>query len=336
MVLITGATGFVGSHLALHLLRQGEPVRAIYRNELSRQYTLEMFRLYSEEKLFEKIEWLQADITDIPSLENAFASVTEVYHCAAFISFNRADEVILRKVNIEGTANIVNFCIAYNVRKLCYVSSIAALGDPKEHEAAIDEETEWNPEKYHSDYAITKFGAEMEIWRGQQEGLQTVIVNPGVILGPVPQRKSRKQSSSDIINAVANGLPFYTKGATGFVAVSDVVEIMYQLMKSDSNGERYLIIERTYIFQYLVSQIAATLGVKPPSMYANASMTSIAWRIDWLLGLFGKKRLLYRDMARALHSTDKFSNLKIRTILSYEFKDIPSYIAEIAAQQKRK
>src|SRR6218665_3918770 len=189
MILITGATGLVGSHLILHLLESSDSgsqkLRAIYRKDSSIARIQSLFSLYGKAHLFVQIEWIKADITDVPLLEIAFQNVTVVYHCAAHISFDPADEELLRKTNIEGTANIVNFSLEYGIKKLCYVSSIAALGDPKENEPIITEETEWNPEKPHSGYAISKYGAEMEIWRAQQEGLEVVVVNPGVILGPL-------------------------------------------------------------------------------------------------------------------------------------------------------
>ncbi len=171
MILVTGATGLLGSHLVLHLIENGAKVRAIYRSPDSLEKTKSLFKGYQKENLFDKIEWVEADITEIPALELAFKKIRQVYHCAALISFDPAEENQLRKINIEGTANIVNFSIAYQIEKLCYVSSIAALGDLKEFENTVTEDTEWNPEKHHSDYAISKFGAEMEIWRGQQEGI---------------------------------------------------------------------------------------------------------------------------------------------------------------------
>ena len=184
MVLVTGATGLVGSHLALHLLENNESVRAIYRNKDTISKTKSVFSLYKREKLFDKIEWVCADITDVPSLEIAFQGIQYVYHCAALISFDPKDEKQLRKVNIEGTANIVNLCLEYRVKKLCHISSIAALGDLKINEIIVNETTEWNPEVYHNDYAISKYGGEIEVFRGQQEGLKVVIINPGIILGP--------------------------------------------------------------------------------------------------------------------------------------------------------
>ncbi len=155
MILVTGGTGLVGAHLLLHLIENGEvKVRAIYRKSEHITKTKLLFDLYKKADLFSKIEWIEADILDIPSLEIAFQNIDYVYHCAACISFNPNDENQLRKVNIEGTANIVNFCIDKNVKKLCHVSSIAALGDLNQNQTIITEETEWNPEVLHSDYGF--------------------------------------------------------------------------------------------------------------------------------------------------------------------------------------
>lgn len=330
MILVTGATGMVGSHLVLHLLENNQPVTAIYRTNHSVQDTKSVFSLYGKQDLFDKIDWIEADITDVPSLEFAFRNIEYVYHCAACISFDPADENLLRKTNIEGTANVVNFCLEYGVRKLCYVSSIAALGDPKEHDPIITEETEWNPEKPHSDYAISKYGAEMEIWRGQQEGLEVVVVNPGVILGP-GSASGWDNGSAEIFSRVAGGLLFYTKGTTGFTTVTDVVRIMVLLMQSDIHGERFLIVSQTLSFEKVIQMAASALGVKPPPFYGKPWMTSIAWRIDWLLSLFGKRRKLSRAMAKSLHSNHVFSNERIRFALHYTFEDVERYIRRIAA-----
>ncbi|MEY2629401.1 MAG: hypothetical protein RLZZ469_296, partial [Bacteroidota bacterium] len=228
MILVTGGTGLVGAHLLLQLTANETEIRAIYRNEKNIRKTQSLFQLYGKEDQFLKIQWMEGDIIDVPSLEKAFQGVTHVYHCAALISYNPKDENKLRKTNIEGTANIVNFCIDYNVSKLCHVSSIAALGDLKANETTITEETEWNPEHYHSDYAISKYGAEMEIWRGQQEGLNVVIVNPGVIFGA----GFWQQGSGMFFSAVQKGFPFYTNGTTGYVSATDVASVMIQLMNS--------------------------------------------------------------------------------------------------------
>jgi len=327
MVLVTGGTGLVGAHLLLHLVENGEVVRSIYRNAETVEKTKSLFSLFKKESLFEKIDWIPADITDVSSLETAFKNIDYVYHCAALISFNPKDEELLRKINIEGTANIVNFCIANGVKKLCFVSSISALGDLKGNEKIITEETEWNPEKPHSDYAISKYGAEMEIWRGQQEGLNTVIVNPGVILGS----RIWEEGSGTIFKKIESGLSFYTKGTTGFVSVTDVVKIMVQLMKSEVNNERFTLIAQNIVFQDLFNSIADALNVKRPSIYVSPIFIGVFCRIDWFLaGFFFRKRKLDRATAKASFSKKLFSNEKIKTTLEYEFIDVHQYIKIIS------
>lgn len=323
MVLITGATGFLGSHLLIHLLEKGENVRAIYRNASKLGTVKSLFIFYQKEYLFAQIQWFEADIMDIPLMELAFKDITSVYHCAASISFDPDDEEQLRKINIEGTANIVNLALVNSISKLCFVSSIAALGDLQEHENTITEKTEWNAEKYHSDYAISKYGAEMEIWRGQQEGLNVVIVNPGVILGPNYQ----DEGSSRIFHKVKKGLNYYTKGNTGFIYVQDVAAIMYLLMKSETKGERFILIAENVSFEKILKTIATGLNLKAPHYPIKKGLTEIAWRVDWLLSnVFFIKRKLPKAMARSLHGTDLYSNQKIIDNCGFEFTDIQETI----------
>ena len=177
MILVTGGTGLVGAHLLYRLVSDNKKVKAIYRNERKIANTKRVFSSYTEDynTLFNAIEWIQADLLDVPALSEAFIGVTKVYHSAAFVSFEPDKYQLLRKTNIEGTANIVNLCISNNIEKLCYVSSIATLSSTINTEF-ISEETEWNPEDDNSVYAITKYGAEMEVWRGTQEGLDAVMV----------------------------------------------------------------------------------------------------------------------------------------------------------------
>ena len=327
MILVTGGTGLVGAHLLLHLVEQGENVRAMYRSTTSIEKTKNLFSLYNKSHLFEKIEWMEADILDIPSLENAFQNIDFVYHCAALISFDPKDEEVIRKTNIEGTANIVNFCLAYKIKKMLFVSSIAALGDLNATETTISETTEWNPEKPHSDYAISKYGAEMEVWRGQQEGLNVLIVNPGVILGP----GFSEQGSGALFSAVAKGLSFYTLGTTGFIAVTDVVETSVRLMKSEIQNERFTLIESNYSFQEILNSIADSLNVKRPKRHASPFLVNVFWRLDWFLSTFFlQKRKLSRASAKASYSKTEFTNAKILSTITPKFKSVKEYIQFIA------
>lgn len=334
MILVTGGTGLVGAHLLLHLIESeslgDQKVRAIYRNLKSIEKTKSLFSLYKKNSLFDTIEWVQADIVDIPSLEHAFLGIDYVYHCAAIISFDPKDEDLLRKTNIEGTANIVNFCLDKGVKKLCYISSTAALGDLAAHESVITEETEWNPEKPHSDYAISKYGAEMEIWRGQQEGLNVVVVNPGIIIGPgFPE-----QGSGQLFNKVANGLSFFTLGVTGFVAISDVIRIAVELTRSEICNQRYTLIAQNIVFRDLLNTMADALKVKRPTIHIKAFLLQIGWRIDWILAtVLRRKRQLTRATAEASYSTNIYSNEKIKAELKTDFLDVHQYIKEISKLQ---
>jgi dihydroflavonol-4-reductase len=329
MILITGATGLVGANLAMQLLEKETSVRCIYRKKENQLKTKALFELHKKSQLFSKIDWIQADILDVPALEIAFEDVVYVYHCAALVSFDPADEQKLRKTNIEGTANIVNLCIAKNIKKICHVSSIAALGDKKEHETFIDENSDWNPEKNHSDYAISKYGAEMEVWRGYQEGLPVVVVNPGVILGS----GFSDSWSISIFSAVKKGLPFYTSGSTGFIGVIDLVVVMQSLMESSISGERFCIVSENKNFQELTATIAACYKVKKPSFYMPKNLSYIGAFLDRVLSILNiRKSNFSKQIAIAAHTKDLFSNQKTIETLDFKFTPINSVIATIIQQ----
>lgn len=335
MILITGGTGLVGAHLLLNLVDKETAIRAIYRKTSAIEKTKSLFQLYQKQQLFSKIDWVQADIIDVSALAIAFNNIDYVYHCAGLISYDPNDEELLRKVNIEGTANIVNLCIDNEIKKLCHVSSIAALGNIAAHETQVTEETEWNPEALHSDYAISKYGAEMEIWRGQQEGLNVVIVNPGIIFGA----GFLNQGSGLFFSSLKKGFRFYTNGTTGYVGVTDVVKIMIQLMDSDISGERFIVIAENVSFKEVIFSIAEKLDAKKPKIEAKPLMTAIGWRLDWFVStLFRTKRKLSKYSANSLHSSDFISNEKIKNPevsgLNFEFQSIESVIKEVIFLQK--
>lgn len=316
MILVTGGTGLLGAHLLLQLLRENEAIRAIYRTEKNIAKTRQLFDDYEASALFQKIEWLKADINDLPSLETAFNGITRVYHCAAIVSFDPKDEELLRKINIEGTANMVNLSIAHKIEKFCHVSSIAALGETIEKDKKIDESANWNPDASHSDYAISKYGSEIEVWRGSQEELPVVIVNPGVIFG----RGFWKQSSGELFNKIHQGMPFYTKGTVGIVAVEDVCNIMIKLMNSPIQNQNYVVVSENISFHDLLNDLADYLHKKRPTLYASPFTTGIAWRLDYIISLFtAKKRSYSRASAKASHSSTVYDNSKIIQTLNYSF-----------------
>lgn len=328
MILVTGGTGLVGSHLLLQLVKSEKNVRALYRSKTSIAKTKTLFLESNAENLFSKIDWMAADLNDISSLEAAFTEVKFVYHCAALISFDPKDELQLRKTNIEGTANIVNFCIDNKVEKLCFVSSIAALGHLTPNENIITEATEWNPEKPNSDYAISKYGAEMEVWRGHQEGLKVVIINPGIIFGI----GFFDQGSNSFFTQIKRGISFYTNGITGYVCINDVVLVLTKLMNSDFSGERYIVISENRSYKSIFESIAMVVNAKKPTYLASAFIINLFWRLDWLKSfLLRSKRIFSKYNAMSASNTDLISNQKIVAALNYTFQPIDECIAKVGA-----
>lgn len=328
MILVTGGTGFVGAHLLYHLCLQDDKIRAIYRSKSTLEKTKKVFSYYTQDdSLFNTIEWFKADITKVPEMILAFEGVRQVYHCAAFISFNPKDYIEMRKINIHGSAIVANLAIDAKVDKLCYVSSIAAVGDAKIGEEFIDETCEWNKELDNSGYSITKFGGEMEMWRASQEGVDVVIVNPGVILGS----GFWSSGSSKLFSQVYDGFKYFTEGVTGFVGVKDVVKLMILLMQSSIKTERFILVSENKTYKEVLCTIADSLHKKRPSVKVKPWQTAIFWRLAWVLSkITGKEPLLSKYSARSAHTISKYSSAKIKNKLDFSFTAIDDIIEETA------
>jgi len=326
MVFVTGANGLLGSHLLLELLRRGERVRALARVGSDLGPVQALFRWYGPEAEtgWERIDWVFGDILDIPFMETALEGIGQVYHCAAMISFDPADEETLLKVNWEGTRNLVNLCLALGVPTFCQVSSIATLGGI----GAVCTEADTSEPGGTSGYAISKYLAEMEVWRGGQEGLKTVIVNPGVILGPGPLNRG----SSRFFAETASGLRFSPPGGTGFVGVRDVARAMLELTTASCFGERFILVSENLGYGDLIGLIARRLQVPAPRKTLRAWQLEALWRLDWVRMLLGGKgRKLSKASARSLKRRKIYSNEKIRERLGFEFEAIESVVGEVAA-----
>ncbi|MDT0643431.1 NAD-dependent epimerase/dehydratase family protein [Zunongwangia sp. F363] len=327
MILVTGGTGLVGSHLLFDLVRSRKNIRAIYRKNSNLNAVKKVFSYYvsssEAKKLFSKIEWFEADIQDVPALNRAFTNVKYVYHCAALVSFDPKDAKALRRTNIAGTANIVNLCIANAVEKLCHVSSTASVGKPLEG-INITEETTWNPEEDHSDYAISKYGAEIEVWRGTQEGVDAVIVNPGIIIGP----GFWNSGSGLLFQKVSKGFKFHFPKITGFVDVKDVVTAMVALMNSEIKNEQYILVSENLSFKTVLNLTAKSLNRKPPSKELKKWMVFTGWIFQSAGSLFGLKKQLTRGSVKTLFDEWHFSNEKMKNDLDFQFTPIAESISE--------
>lgn len=329
MIFVTGGTGMVGAHLLVELTKNHDKIIALKRKTSSTVQTRKVFLWYAEhpQQQFEKIQWVDGDIRDYFSLDDAIQNVEKVYHAAAHVSFLPREFQKTAKTNVEGTANIVNIALKKNIR-LCHVSSIASLGSESAGIAVHENSERTNSETY-SPYSLSKFYSETEVWRGIAEGLDAVIVNPSVIIGAWDW----KNGSSQMFTAIANGLKFYTKGITGFVDVNDTVKAMIKLMDSDISGERFVLNSENISYQQLFQLIADVLQCKPPSIFIAPPVTGVLWRLDALKSrLPGCKPLLTKYTARSAHKKSSYDSNKIRhekRIGGFNFTPVKQSISEI-------
>jgi dihydroflavonol-4-reductase len=317
MVLVTGATGFLGSELTRQLLRKGENVRALKRASSAIPAILQ-----NEPT----IEWFEADILDYFALEKAFEGVAKVYHCAALLSFAAEDKKKQLRINKEGTHHIVNLCLDKNIQKLVHVSSVAALGEPKDG-GPVSEKHQWEFDGSQQGYSISKYESEMEVWRAMAEGLNAAIVNPSIIIGA----NAGTQGSGQLFETVRRGLKFYTSGSNGFVDVEDVAKSMIMLMESDISGERFLINAENWSLKAFFSEIAQGFDMKPPYIEVKPWLMEFGWRGAELLSLFnGKKYGLTKDTARNAFKKISYSNEKfLKYFPEFKCKPIKISIKEV-------
>jgi dihydroflavonol-4-reductase len=323
MILITGATGFLGSELALQLVKQGKQIRCTKRVKSIIPEILIPFKT--------QIEWVDADLLDLFALEDAFDNVTQVYNCAAWVSLKQADKLPMINTNVTGTANLVNLCMEKNIR-LVHVSSIAAIGMAKPGDL-ITENHHLDQATETDGYALSKLESEMEVWRGiAEEGLDAVIVNPSLIIGA----SAGTNGSGQLFETVRQGLKFYTAGSSGFVDVEDVAKCMIALMDSDITGERYIISAENISYKKITAEIANGFGIKAPAIYAKPWMMVLAWRAASVIaGITGKDPFLDKISAQAASMTRNYDNAKIKKAIGIEFKPVSVSIKEICARLNR-
>ncbi|MBA2422675.1 MAG: NAD-dependent epimerase/dehydratase family protein [Chitinophagales bacterium] len=317
MVFVTGGTGFLGLHLLKELVDSGRHIRALKRRQAP---------VFLEKQVAEKIEWVEGDVLDIPSLENGVRGCSELYHCAAKVSFQSKDRKTIREVNVEGTANVVNVALHYNIRKLVHVSSVAAIATATNNlpvnESIIGEYPS-------SSYGISKYLAEQEVWRGAAEGLNAVIINPAIIIGGGNWHEGTPQF---FLN-VWRGMPFYTSGGSGFVAVLDVVKLMVYLMESDIKNERFIISAENWTYKDFLYLIAELLKKKPPYIHLVPWLSEFIWRFEPIRAtLFPDSPVISKETARLSHQRQFFDSSKIKNVSGFSFTPIKLSIEGTCSQ----
>lgn len=333
MIFVTGGTGLIGSHLLYKLVSEGKDVKALRREKSNLQQVLKVFSWYSSnaEALFSRINWVNGDIQEYFDMEMLLEGVEEVYHCAGIVSFNSRDHRKMIHNNVEGTANLVNAALENGVKKFCHVSSVSALGK-NQNGYPVNEETNWIPSKKISAYSKSKFFSEAEVWRGIEEGLNAVIVNPSIVLGP----GNWDAGSSGLFKLVWKGMKFYTGGSTGYVDVKDVVKGMVLLMDDRHfeafKNNRYLLSAENWSFREMFNLIADELDRPRPSLYAGNLMLGFAWRAMAALQLFIKtERPVTREVAFAAGAKVCFDGSKITAVPGFSYLPVAESVKQTSA-----
>jgi dihydroflavonol-4-reductase len=317
MILVTGASGFLGLHLVQHLSTGAVPVRALYH----RHPPAENLRLLPN------VHWMPCDLLDVFAVEEAFGGVTEVYHCAAKVSFDAADQYIIQQINANSTANVVNTALDKGIRKLLFVSSIATLGRGN-LEKPLSESDFWEESKNNTAYARSKYLSEMEVWRSIAEGLNAVIINPAIILGP----GNWDEGSARLMRIADREFLFYTEGINGWVGVNDVVKVMTLLMESDISEERFILCEGNHAYKEIFTLMADALGKNPPHIKAPLWATGLLWRWNALRkALTGKAATVTRETTRTAQMKCCYNNEKLLLALpGFQYTPIEQTIGEMA------
>lgn len=327
-MVVSGANGFLGSYVVAALLKKGSRVTGIKRktgrtdfftfilkNELGPDY----------QRLIENFMWKEADILDICSLDEILEGEDIVFHCAASVTFNRNESEEMMAFNKEGTANIVNSCLKNNIKKLVHVSSTAALGR-SEFNNLITEEREWNDSDHNTNYAVSKHLAELEVWRGIEEGLNAVIVNPGIILGA----GNWETGSCRMFRNIDNGFKFYTKGVNGFIGVKDVARIMILLAESEITAERYLLVAENRSYHSIFNSIADSLHKKRPTKELKKDYQKLLKFGAGVLLFFNPRSSITPETVGTSMKVIEYDNHKIREALGFQFTPIDEVIRETA------
>ncbi len=322
LILVTGGSGFLGRHLVRALSGRGKKVRALY-NSTPPDEAL---------RALPGVSWAPCDLLDIFAVEEILEDVTEIYHCAAVVSFHPRHKERMMHFNVESTANLVNEALLRPVKKFLFVSSVAALGRG-ENKKLIDEEEQWEESKFNSRYGQSKHLAEMEVWRGAAEGLNMVIVNPGIILG----EGNWEEGSARLMKVVDGEFPFYTQGINAWVDVADVVAIMQQLMEGDISNERFILSAGNFSYKDVFTEMARALGKKPPRIAAGPFLTGIVWRWSMFKSMvFGETVSVTKETARTAQKQVFYDNSKLSGFLpGFAYKELGETIARMAASFRK-
>ena len=320
MILVTGATGFLGSVLVRQLLAEDASVRILRRATSA----LDLLGDAADH-----VEHAIGDITDAASVDEAMRGVDAVYHTAAFVGFGGASDADqLHAVNVVGTANVVDAALAEGVGRLVQTSSQAAFGRPEKAIGVIDETSVWVPSKVNTAYARSKHQGELEVHRGIAEGLDAVIVNPATIFGP----GRPGENTMEIVDKVRNGsMPAAPAGGTNVVDVEDVAAGHRAAMARGATGERYFLGSENLRWKAIFDTLADAFGVRGPRIVLPPTLALLAGSLSEVAGTVTRSRpALTRETARISGQFYRYDNTKAQEELGVTFRPFRATAERIA------
>lgn len=307
-IFITGITGLLGSYVAKEFASLGE-IHGFKRSDSST-------RLLND--LNFPIHWHDGSMSDVGSIDQALEGIDLVIHCAGKVSFLKRDEEELFEVNVRGTANLINAMLYSGVNKLIHISSVAALGRNPDL-AVIDEDHKWVDSPFNTKYGTSKYWGELEAWRGEQEGLDLIVVNPSILLGKI----SDNRSSTSIYSYVLKNSSYYPQGSINFLDVRDAAKLIRELFVNNCWGNRFILNNQSMKYKEFFSKMADAFGKKAPNKPVSDFLLKISLFFIGLGRVFGlTKNPLNKQTAMITQQDIKFDNKKIKDLLQFEFTPV--------------
>ena len=311
MIFVTGASGLIGSFVCRKLIEKGYAVKALKRSNSD---------LSLVQDIQDQIQWVEGDLMNILEIGDYLEDVEKIIHCAAFVSYDSRDEDLMHQINVDGTANLVNWAVKKNIHLFVHFSSVASIGKDKNKDVPVStEETQWTSGEKTSAYARSKHQAELEVWRGYAEGLNTIIINPSLVLGPGDWHRS----STQIFKYVEQQNRFYTAGTANFVDVRDVAEVTYRLLETDHYGERFIVNAGNVSYKKLFDTIADKMGKNPPQIQVSGPVIKLAILLEKIRSkISGSAPLVTDELAQVSENKHTYDNQKVKHATNIEFHSL--------------
>lgn len=310
-ILVTGGSGMLGAYILRKLLASG------YTHITSTYY---QHKDHIPVDLRDRIDWQPLAMPDIAATHDLVHGHDWVIHNAGLISYRKGDKEKLLDINQTGTQQIVNACLASSVSHLVYIGSIASLGKEK-NGVTLDEKSPWLDNAFSTNYGLSKYLGELEVWRGNGEGLPVSVVLPSLIMGAGHE----DSTGIHLVDQMITKPGYYPGGQTGFIAAADIAAFVVLLLQQHRTGERWLLSHVNLTFAELYKRISEKLKLKKKFRPAPKLLSGIYLHAASLLG----KGHLGPELLNQSYSTFSYNGSKSLSVEGFAYTDIDEAIEEM-------